>query len=1083
MSFEDFKIILDPHTDHSQAFPLTKSEIIIGREAGVDIVIDAVSVSRRHARILRRREAFYLEDLNSSNGTYLNGERVDGMKLLSPGDRIRLGLSVEVQFVAPDVLKATLVPDTGLSQETPAADPHVRETVIGEIELLDTAEEPPVLEVRIAGEQSLKFKLVQQVLTLGRQEDNDLVIPSKLISRHHARLEQSSGSYRITVLPDVTNPVFIEGRLLAEPRLMKDGDTLRVGGQDPGLLVTMIYHHPASASRPGLQTIEFGEKTSLQIGRDLENDVVLDAPTISRFHAQLERTGQRYRVRDLNSSNGTYVNDHRVEGDTWLKQEDTIRIGPYRFVLGQDQLSQYDESGGLLVDVVGLNKWVRKDLNILQDISLQFKPREFVVVVGQSGGGKSTLVDAIAGYRPATHGQVLVNGINVYQSFDAVRHHIGFVPQKDIIHMELTVFQALDYAAQLRMPSDISKKERHQRVMEVLQDLDLVHRKDVQISGLSGGQQKRVSIGVELLTKPGLFFLDEPSSGLDPGTETALMQLMRRLADQGRTIVLITHATKNVMLADKVVFLARGGYLAWFGPPEEALEYFNQFRSERDRRVGPMEFDEIYAVLDDPSKGSAAEWAERYRAHSAYERYIQTPLGLSSSPGVAAVPTEKSVERAQRQTAREPARRSNTASALRQFFILSSRNLKILTRDRFSLILMLASAPVIGLLDVILSAVLGRDPFSFTDGSFADITTIFFLLPVNGVMVGALAQMREIVKEADIYKRERLVNLKVLPYVLSKIWVAGLLAIYQAGAYMLIRYLNFNIPGGFLEFLLIFTTLTLAILAGMMLGLFSSALSPNANAVPLIVILLIIPQVVLGGALIPLPSSISMPTSTRWAFEAFMAITGAGSDVAADACWELPEEIRDNLSLDDKIDLGCNCMGLNVLKQETCNFPGLGSFYDAAIDEQPPVEPADLGDPPPEPVLPPAPPEPVDQSDTIAVADYLTALSAYQDQVEKVQNDYKSRLETYQAQAEVYQTQAIAYQQSLAEYEIARNAAVGKAEGILGRFQQDFAWTFVDKNDREAFLGKVFRTWFAQGIIISLLFVAILVLMWRKDRA
>ncbi len=246
--------------------------------------------------------------------------------------------------------------------------------------------------------------------------------------------------------------------------------------------------------------------------------------------------------------------------------------------MGKDQLAKYDDSNGLRVDVIQLNKWVRKDLNILQDISVSFQPREFIVVVGQSGGGKSTFVDAVAGYRPATPpSRVFVNDIDIYSHFDAIRNDIGFVPQKDIIHMELTVYQALDYAAQLRMPADTSTEERHKRVMEVLQDLDLHHRQDVQISGLSGGQQKRVSIGVELLTKPGLFFLDEPTSGLDPGTETALMQLMRRLADQGRTIILITHATKNVMLADKVIFLARGGYLAWFGPPEEALEYFDQY--------------------------------------------------------------------------------------------------------------------------------------------------------------------------------------------------------------------------------------------------------------------------------------------------------------------------------------------------------------------------------------------------------------------------------------------------------------------------------------------------------------------------
>jgi ABC-type multidrug transport system ATPase subunit len=343
-------------------------------------------------------------------------------------------------------------------------------------------------------------------------------------------------------------------------------------------------------------------------------------------------------VRDLKSTNGTFINDQRIETETWLESGDTIRIGPHRFEVSQDGLTGYDETKGLRLEALGLNKWVRKDLNLLKDLYLLFKPREFVVIVGQSGGGKSTLVDAIAGYRPATNGQVLVNNIDIYRYFDSIRNEIGFVPQRDIIHMELTVYQALDYAARLRMPADITKEERHQRIMEVLTDLDLAHRKDVQISGLSGGQQKRVSIGVELLTKPGLFFLDEPSSGLDPGTETALMHLMRRLADQGRTIILITHATKNVMLSDKVVFLARGGYLAWFGPPDAALKYFDQFRSERDRRARSTEFDEIYAVLDDPSNGTAEEWARRFAESPHYQEFVVKPLSSlgHAVPGVGA---------------------------------------------------------------------------------------------------------------------------------------------------------------------------------------------------------------------------------------------------------------------------------------------------------------------------------------------------------------------------------------------------------------------------------------------------------------
>ena len=201
------------------------------------------------------------------------------------------------------------------------------------------------------------------------------------------------------------------------------------------------------------------------------------------------------------ASRATFGSIHRI----------LIRVGPYKLVMGADSFTRYDESEGLRVDSYHLNKWVRKDLNLLQDISLVFQPREFIVVVGQSGGGKSTLLDAIAGYRPATQGKVFVNGTDVYQNFDAVRNDIGYVPQKDIIHMELTVYQALNFAAQLRMPKDTSKEERHKRIMEVLDELDLTHRKDVQVSGLSGGQQKRVSIGVELLTRPGLFFLDEPT--------------------------------------------------------------------------------------------------------------------------------------------------------------------------------------------------------------------------------------------------------------------------------------------------------------------------------------------------------------------------------------------------------------------------------------------------------------------------------------------------------------------------------------------------------------------------------------------
>jgi ABC transport system ATP-binding/permease protein len=644
------------------------------------------------------------------------------------------------------------------------------------------------------------------------------------------------------------------------------------------------------------------------------------------------------------------------------------------------------------------------------------------------------------------------------------------VPQKDIIHMELTIYQALDYAAQLRMPPDTSAEERHNRVMEVLADLDLTHRKDVQISGLSGGQQKRVSIGVELLTKPGLFFLDEPTSGLDPGTETALMQLMRRLADQGRTIILITHATKNVMLADKVIFLARGGYLAWFGPPDEALDYFDKYRSERDRRAGKIEFDEIYAILDDSSKGKAPEWAQRYLESKAYQTYVATPLADKMSPSKAM--TVPQPEQALRKTAG-----ARKVSPLRQFMILSARNIKILTRDRFALGLMLATAPLVSLLDVILSIVMGRNPFDFFEGDMTQVIITLFLLTIYGVMVGGISQMREIVKEQDIYKRERLVNLQILPYVMSKIWIAALLALYQAAAYTIVHYLAFKMPGGPLEFIQIYITMTLATLAGMMLGLFASALAPNSSSAPLLVIMLMLPQIVLGGALIPVPGFVSAPTSTRWALEAMMSITGPGSDVAADLCWQLPPDVRDAMTLDDKLANNCKCMGVNMLNPESCNHPGLGKFRVAAVDGPIPEEPAPLGDPPPEPVIPERPVQPQDQSDNVAMADYFTKLQEWETEATAIQENYKREIDDYQTRAEIYQSERVAYETALVNLKV----AVAPAEGIVRTFYNAAGIFYVDKNDPIAYVAKVTFAWIVQIGICLLLFVAILYLQKRKD--
>jgi ABC transport system ATP-binding/permease protein len=1053
---------------------LTQQELVIGRAAPAGLVIPMPDISRRHARVYIQQGNYVLEDLGSSNGTFINGQRLQQPQLLADGIEIQLGAEVRLVFnQQPAGFQPAARPSSTSERPFQAGptDGTMMESGLtaGSIQA-SMSNVPSNLQVTIAGQATQTYNLTKDHITLGRADDNDIVVATPIMSRHHATLERTSLGYEVRITPGVINTLTCQGRPVTERQLLSHADVLRIDSEIPGQMVSMTYLAPSQATTK-LSAVQFGDKEKLTFGRDPTNDVVCDNPRVSRFHAQVTRVGRRYYVTDLRSANGTFVNDKRVQGNVWLNPQDTIRVGPYRLVFGEDQFMRYDETEGLRVDAYHLNKWVRKDLNLLQDISLVYTPREFIAVVGQSGGGKSTLLDAIAGYRPATQGRVFVNGIDVYQNFDAVRNDIGYVPQKDIIHMELTVYQALNFASQLRMPKDTSKEERHNRIMEVLNDLDLLHRKDVQVSGLSGGQQKRVSIGVELLTRPGLFFLDEPTSGLDPGTETAFMHLMRRLADQGRTIVMVTHATKNVMLADKVVFLARGGYMAWFGPPDEALAYFDQYRSEQDRRARDMEFDQIYAILDDPSKGKGKDWGDRYLQSNAFARYIVEPLNVSQQQASAA----------QTQPAKKQARKGSRTSSLRQFLVLSARNVTILLRDRSALVLMLAVPVGVGLLQLVLALAMGKNIFMYNGGSPSDAQTVMFLLSLDVLLVGGMSQMREFVKEKDIYRRERLVNLRIFPYVTSKIWLAFALAFWHALAYTALTYIAFKMPGTILDFAEIYVTLWVAVVSGMMLGLLASALSPNAASAPLTLIMMIVPLIVLSGALAPMPSNISQFASTRWTFQGLIGITGAGSDVSADPCWYLNKDLRNSLDLDAKSFFQCKCMGVQVFNQNSCDFPGVRKYYAAEIDQTAPPEPAALPPQPPEPVIPAAPDPPTDKYNQVQMVQYLNALVSYQDDVKLIQDNYRNQMDLYQVMADVYKSQMTKYQEDRAKYEVARISAVSSAEGIIGGTRDSAGWAWVNKKDPAIYIPWLIETWTAPLIIVTVYLVIILILIKRKD--
>ncbi|MGI8552743.1 MAG: ATP-binding cassette domain-containing protein, partial [Dehalococcoidia bacterium] len=412
-------------------------------------------------------------------------------------------------------------------------------------------------------------------------------------------------------------------------------------------------------------------RSEIRIGRGADNDLPFASPLVSRHHAVLERSGDSFRLRDLGSANGTFVNGARIHHAD-LQDGVEIRVADERFIFDRRSIRQCIEPRGLRVDVTDLSKEVKGGKKLLHEISLSILPGEFVAIVGGSGAGKTTLMDAISGVRPATSGRVLYNGIPYYNNRALYRTSLGYVPQDDIIHTDLTVERTLHYAGKLRLPPDTSATELGGGVDAVMRQLSLASQANLRVASLSGGQRKRASIGVELLTQPRIFFLDEPTSGLDPATEGQMMRLMRGLADEGSTVILTTHATKNVAVCDKIIFLARGGHLAFCGSPRRALEYFET-----------EAFDEIYDRLSD--EATPEEWAQRFRASEDFQQLLDDqaqPLG----PEVVAA----------RSSEQKP--KSGVLDQLRQFLVLSRRNLDILLKNPPNLIPLVIQPVVITLL-------------------------------------------------------------------------------------------------------------------------------------------------------------------------------------------------------------------------------------------------------------------------------------------------------------------------------------------------------------------------------------------------
>ncbi|MEA2675133.1 MAG: transport system ATP-binding/permease protein, partial [Chloroflexota bacterium] len=321
--------------------------------------------------------------------------------------------------------------------------------------------------------------------------------------------------------------------------------------------------------------VDLRARPSVRIGRAVDCDVVLDDLRVSRHHAVVTaRPDGSFEVRDLGSSNGTFLNGKRTAAGA-LESGDFIGIGGQTFQLLDGRLRLVTARHTAWFGAVDLVV-TAGGRRILDEVGFALEPSSMLAVVGPSGSGKSTLLNALTGFHPAESGNVVFDGRDLYATYDDLRLRMGLVPQADILHTQLSTRQALGYAAELRFPRDVSAASRRERVDEVMAELNLADRADVRLDRLSGGQRKRVSVGCELLTEPALLFLDEPTSGLDPGNEAALMETLRDLARAGRTVVVVTHSVQSLELADRLLVMAPGGRLAYYGAPQEALGYFNE---------------------------------------------------------------------------------------------------------------------------------------------------------------------------------------------------------------------------------------------------------------------------------------------------------------------------------------------------------------------------------------------------------------------------------------------------------------------------------------------------------------------------
>ncbi|MGE0221445.1 FHA domain-containing protein [Mycolicibacterium sp.] len=587
---------------------------------------------------------------------------------------------------------------------------------------------------------------------------------------------------------------------------------------------------------------------SIRIGRASDNDIVIPDVLASRHHATLVSTPAGTEIRDNRSINGTFVNGARVD-EALLSDGDTVTIGNVDLLFRGGTLVRRTETaadtatGGLAVH--GVTWTIENNKTLLDNISIAARPGTLTAVIGPSGAGKSTFARLVAGYTHPTTGQVSFEGHDVHAEYASLRSRIGMVPQDDVVHGQLTVRQALMYAAELRLPPDTTKTDREQVVMQVLEELEMTKHLDTRVDKLSGGQRKRASVALELLTGPSLLILDEPTSGLDPALDRQVMTMLRQLADAGRVVLVVTHSLTYLDVCDQVLLLAPGGKTAFYGPPSQ---------------IGPSMGTTNWADIFSSVAGDPDAAAQRYLA----QHGPPPPQPPALTPSELGSPTRTSLRR--------------------QLSTIARRQIRLVISDRGYFAFLMLLPFIMGVLSLSVPGTVGFGvPKTAMEGGEApnEPGQILVMLNVGAIFMGTALTIRALIGERAIFRREQAVGLSTTAYLLAKIVVFTAFAIVQAAIVTSIAIAGKGWGPGAVErgavlgnrSLELFTDIAVTCVAAAMVGLALSAMARSAEQIMPLLVVAIMSQLVFSGGMIPVTDRIvldqmSWATPARWGFAA-----------------------------------------------------------------------------------------------------------------------------------------------------------------------------------------------------------------------